>query len=179
MRRWALWLLLLGNLVLYVDSEAQDRSPQGGMPRLLATQECEGEARLLDISAERLTFDSETRTFTFEEKVRVRRCHMTLLSDRLHVTNDIKGESVERLIAQGHVRFQQGAHRVRAERAEYLYAEQKLVLTGHPRAWNTQERHEVSGEEIVVFLNQEKIAVKRARVVFHPQQKPLPATNGR
>ena len=179
MRRWVLWLLLLGSIVLYVDSEAQGRASQGGMPRLLPMKTCEGDARFLDISAERLTFDSETRTFTFEDKVRVRRCHMTLRSDRLNVTNDTKGESVERLIAQGHVSFQQGVHRVRADRAEYFDAEQKLVLTGNPRAWNAAERQELSGEEIVVFLNQERIAVKRARVVFHPQRKPSSTTTGR
>jgi lipopolysaccharide export system protein LptA len=179
MQRSLLSLFLLGSFVLSVNSDAQDKAAPGGLSQLLSTRTCQGKDRLLDISAERLTFDSETRTFTFEEKVRVHRCDITLFSDRLQVTNDIKGGSVERLIAQGHVRLQQGVHRVRAERAEYFDAEQKLVLTGNPRAWNTQELHEVSGEEIVVFLVQEKIAVKRARVVFHPQQQPTPAAIGR
>jgi lipopolysaccharide assembly outer membrane protein LptD (OstA) len=66
--------------------------------------------------------------------------------------------------------MQQGTRRVTAERAEYFDAEQKLILTGNPKAWDAAERNELTGEEIVVFLEQDKLFVKQAHVRFHPRQ---------
>jgi lipopolysaccharide export system protein LptA len=142
--------------------------PQTGIDRLLP-QDCQGEAAILDITASRMTFDQKTHTFLFEEKVQIHRCGTTVLCDRLQVTNDAETEEVERIIAMGNVRVQQGARHIVAERAEYFPTEQRLVFTGNPRAWDTQEQHEITGEEIVVFLAQEHVKVKRARVLFHPR----------
>jgi hypothetical protein len=49
-------------------------------------------------------------------------------------------------------------------------AEQRLVLTGNPRAWDTYEQQEMAGEEMTVFLHDEHMLVKRARVLFHPRK---------
>jgi lipopolysaccharide export system protein LptA len=118
-----------------------------------------------------MTFDSQAHTFIFEDNVQVRRCQMTMRCDRLSITQDAAGERVMRIVATGNVHVQQGERQVKAERAEYIDAEQKLVLTGNPRAWNTQEQNELTGEEIVVLLQQEKLLVKHPRVLFHPRQK--------
>ena len=81
-----------------------------------------------------------------------------------------KGEHVERITAIGNVHFQRGARHVLAEQAEFFPAEQRLVLTGNPRAWDSQEQQEMTGEEIIVFLQEENMVVKRARVLFHPRK---------
>jgi lipopolysaccharide export system protein LptA len=57
-----------------------------------------------------------------------------------------------------------------AEQAEFFPAEQRLVLTGTPRAWDSQEQQEMTGEEITVFLQEGNMVVKRARVLFHPRR---------
>jgi lipopolysaccharide transport protein LptA len=119
-----------------------------------------------------MTFDQRTRTFIFEEKVNVRRCAMTITCDRLHVTNDAKGENVEHITATGNVHVQQGTQHVTAERADYFPTEQRLVFAGNPHAWDTQEQREVTGEEITVFLQNENVLVKRAHVLFHPPNTP-------
>jgi len=120
-----------------------------------------------------MTFDSKTRIFIFEEKVRVLRCAMTILCDHLQVMNDTSEKSIERIIATGNVRFQQGQHSAVAERADYFESEQKLVLTGNPRVWDTQAQDELTGEEIVLLLQEEKVLVKQARVLFHPRKTSL------
>jgi lipopolysaccharide transport protein LptA len=133
-------------------------------------QDCQGSAAALNVIAERMTFDHRTQTFTFEENVRVDRCNMTVVCDHLQVANDARGENVERIIATGHVHFQQGTRHIVADQAEYFAVEQRLVLTGHPHAWDTQEGNEMMGEEIVVFLQDENMVVKRVRVLFHPHK---------
>lgn len=149
---------------------------QGGqsmIEKLPALKGCEGKAATFDVSSERMTFESKTRTFIFEEKVRVLRCAMTILSDRLQVINDVSEKNVERIIATGHVQFQQGNRSATAERADYFEAQQRLVLTGNPRVWDTEARDEVRGEEIVLLLQEEKVLVKQPRVLFHPRKTPL------
>jgi lipopolysaccharide export system protein LptA len=68
------------------------------------------------------------------------------------------------------VRFRDGTRHAVAERADYYEAEQKLVLVGNPRAWDADKQNELSGEEIVVFLEEERILVSGARVRFHPDR---------
>jgi lipopolysaccharide transport protein LptA len=140
------------------------------MEKLPAEKECQGPAAVLDVASERMTFDSRTRTFTFEDKVHIRRCALTIDCDRLQVINDASEKNVEQIIATGNVRIQHGQRHVVAERANYFEAEQKLVLVGNPRAWDTQEHNELRGEEIVIFLQEEKMFVKRARVIFQPRK---------
>lgn len=135
------------------------------------TGNCEGPGQMLDVKAERMTYERQTQTFLFQEDVRVRRCDMTILCDRLRVFNDAAGQRVERIVFTGNVRMQQGARRVTADRAEYFDAEQKLILTGNPKAWDADELNELTGEEIVVFLEQDKLLVKQAHVRFHPRQQ--------
>jgi len=144
--------------------QVQQKGGEKFLPR-----DCQGSAAALNVTAERMTFDHRTQTFTFEENVRVDRCNMTVVCDHLQVTNDARG-NVERIIATGHVHFQQGTRHVVAEQAQYFAVEQRLVLTGHPRSWDTQEGNEMMGEEIVVFLQDENMVVKRARVLFHPRK---------
>jgi hypothetical protein len=77
---------------------------------------------------------------------------------------------VAQVTALGDVHFQRGTRHVIAERAEFFPAEQRLVLTGNPRAWDTQEQQEMTGEEMIVFLHDENMLVKRARVLFRPRK---------
>ena len=82
---------------------------RGTNEKLLSPKECEGGATTLDITSERMTYESKVRTFVFEEKVIVRRCTMVMTCDRLQVINGANERNVERIIATGHVKFQQGS----------------------------------------------------------------------
>ncbi len=77
-----------------------------------------------------MTFDSKKRIFIFEEKVRVLRCAMIILCDRLQVINDASEKNIEQIIATGNVRFQQGMRSAVAERADYFESAQKLYSRG-------------------------------------------------
>lgn len=161
-------MLLLG---LWLLAPAVSTPQTTNNKGLVAIEDCEGPGQTLDVKAERMTFDRQTQTFLFRENVRVQRCDMTILCDKLRVFNDAAGERVERILATGRVRFHQGARRITAEQAEYFDTEQKIILTGQPKAWDTVEKNELSGEEIVLFLEEDKLFVKQAHVRFHPRQQ--------
>ena len=162
--------LMLWGWLLYLICPGIAAQGQHSEPAKLPREDCSDTNAVLDVTSERMLFDQQTRTFTFEEKVRVHRCDVIMSCDRLHVINDVKGEHVERITAIGNVHFQRGTRHVLAERAEFFLAEQRLILTGNPRAWDTQEQQEMQGEEIIVFLQRENMVVKRARVLFHPRK---------
>jgi lipopolysaccharide transport protein LptA len=162
--------LMLGGWLLSLICPGVVAQGQHSEPTKLPHEDCSDTRAILDVTSERMLFDQQTRTFTFEEKVRVHRCDMIMSCDRLHVINDVKGEHIERITAIGNVHFQRGTQHVIAERAEFFPAEQRLMLTGNPRAWDTQEQQEMTGEEISVFLQRENMVVKRARVLFHPRK---------
>jgi len=177
-KRWAgvpWWIMpvMMGIVFIYLSGRGYSQGLQGTLEKLPAQKGCEGGATTLDVSSERMTFDSKTRIFIFEEKVRILRCTMTILCDRLQVINDASDKNIERIIATGNVRFQQGTRSAVAERADYFESEQRLVLTGNPRVWDTQEHDELTGEEIVLLLQEEKALVKQARVLFHPRKTSL------
>jgi lipopolysaccharide export system protein LptA len=165
--------IVISIALVCLSGQVYSQGLQGTLEKLPAQKGCEGGATTLDVSSERMTFDSKTRIFIFEEKVRILRCAMTILCDRLQVINDASDKNIERVIATGNVRFQQGTRSAVAERADYFESEQRLVLTGNPRVWDTQEHDELTGEEIVLLLQEEKARVKQARVLFHPRKTSL------
>jgi lipopolysaccharide export system protein LptA len=170
---WRIRLITVTIALICLNGKVYSQGLQGTLEKLPAQKGCAGAPTTLDVSSERMTFDSKTRVFIFEEKVRVLRCAMTILCDRLQVMNDTSDKSIEQIVATGNVRFQQGKHSAVAERADYFESEQKLVLTGNPRVWDTQEHDELTGEEIVLLLQEEKVLVKQARVLFHPRKTSL------
>lgn len=169
MRRPTRLVILLVWLCLATVQSGSGQTPSQAGDRLPG-QECTGDATGVDISADRMTFDQRTGTFLFEENVHIRRCDMLILCDRLEVLNSAETGELERILATGNVRVQRGTQHVRAEQAEYFAANERLVLTGDPRAWDTQERHEVTGDEIVLLVPQDHIVVKGARALFHPRR---------
>lgn len=166
------FLVSIGLLLVCLETATFGQNRRGTNEKLLSPKECEGGTTTLDITSERMTYESKIRTFVFEEKVTVRRCTMVMTCDRLQVINGTNERNVERIIATGHVNFQQGSRHAVAEKADYFEAEQKLILSGSPRAWDTNEQNELTGEEMVIFLQENKLLVKQARVLF-PPQKPI------
>ena len=170
---WRIRLITVIVALICLSGRVYSQGLQGTLEKLPKPKGCAGGPTTLSVSSERMTFDSKTRVFIFEEKVRVLRCAMTILCDRLQVMNDTSEKVSSGLLRLGNVRFQQGKHSAVAERADYFESEQKLVLTGNPRVWDTQEHDELTGEEIVLLLQEEKVLVKQARVLFHPRKSSL------
>jgi len=171
---WWIMPVVTGMVLISLSGRGYSQGLQDTLEKLPLQKACAGDPTTLDVSSERMTFDSKTRIFVFEEKVRILRCTMTIVCDRLQVINDASQRNIEQIIATGNVRFQQGNRSAVAERADYFESEQKLVLTGgNPRVWDTQEHDELTGEEIVLLLQEEKVFVKQARVLFHPRKTSL------
>ncbi|MDE0205883.1 MAG: hypothetical protein OXP66_07640, partial [Candidatus Tectomicrobia bacterium] len=140
----ALTAILVGALlVLSTAVAALAQSDEAGV---LEPPDCEGAEAALDVTSEQMTFDNETHTFVFEDKVRVKRCDVVIDCDRLRVVRYADENRIKHVIATGNVRYRDGTRHAVAQRADYYEAEQKLVLVGNPRAWDVDRRNELSGE---------------------------------
>src|SRR5215468_3084646 len=93
---WSLVLIVMSILLICLGGLVYGQGLQGTLEKLPAQKGCAGGPTTLDVSSEHMTFDSKTRIFIFEEKVRVLRCAMTILCDRLQVVSDTSEKSVER-----------------------------------------------------------------------------------
>lgn len=171
MMPWRRIATVLAAVMAFPVGLASQTQPQHAtLSERLHQSGCEGSEAALDVTSEQMTFDRDTHTFIFKEKVRVTRCNLTIDCDHLRVIRDVEENKIKQVIATGNVRFQDGARHAVAERADYYEADQKLVLVGNPRAWDSDAQNELMGDEIIVFLGEERILVKGARVRFHPNQ---------
>jgi lipopolysaccharide export system protein LptA len=83
-------------------------------------------------------------------------------------------EKISRIEALGKVRMVQGDRVATGDKAIYLAAEEKLVLTGNPQLWRGD--NSLRGHEIVFYLKDNRAVVtgapeKRVEAVIHPSQK--------
>jgi lipopolysaccharide export system protein LptA len=68
------------------------------------------------------------------------------------------GGPVDHIVVEGNVRITQGDRVATSEVATYYQADNKVVLTGHPRAMRNQDV--IQGERIIYFLDSEKSIVE-------------------
>ncbi len=93
---------------------------------------------------------------------------MTINSDELHMHYDESGKDVEKVIAIGNVRVEQGDKTATGQRAEYYKIEEKVILTGNARL--NEASNFVEGERIIVYVKDGRSIVegsKKGRVKAH------------
>ncbi len=154
-----LFLLLLVSPVLTVEGQPQN-SPVGS----------------IEVSSRQMEVDQAKGTVLFLGSVVGKRGEMTIYADKLTLyLVDIDGKrNIERLTAAGQVRVVDGERVARANNLEYLQAEEKMILTG--KAEVHQAANLVSGEEIILFIREDRSLVKsgkdgRVKAVFLPEQE--------
>lgn len=130
----------------------------------------------IEITARQLEAFEERQVSIFTGDVVARQGDMTLYAERLEVyfqSAENGGQQVARLEASGAVRVEQGRRRATADRASYLRTEGTLTLIGNAEV--VQEENRVAGDEIVLYIEENRSLVKsrgdsrvRARII--PEQ---------
>ena len=110
----------------------------------------------------------EDRRLIFQSNVRVKQANILLVSDRLEADYR-KGESEPRqLIAQGHVKINQGERKARCDKAIYSREAQQLTCKGHAEL--IQGCDVVRGESIEFDLAGDQARVQgAASIVIRPE----------
>ncbi|NOY13107.1 MAG: lipopolysaccharide transport periplasmic protein LptA [Deltaproteobacteria bacterium] len=152
-------LLLLG-LLLYASAAV---AQSAALPQPAALP--------IEVTAQQLEADQQQRQAIFSGKVVAKQGDITLYCDRLVVYSLPKQDQVDRLEASGNVRVIQLDRTATADRAVYRQRQGTLVLYGHAKVHQGQNL--VSGDEITVYLRENRSVVKsgdgrRVKAVLFP-----------
>jgi len=111
----------------------------------------------IDVSADRLSADSVRNKVTFEGNVVARQADVTLHADRIQADYSREAGAIDRIEAEGNVRFVQEGREARSARATFHNLEQRIVLSGG--ATLRQGENTVRGETLTVFLRENRSVV--------------------
>jgi len=127
------------------------------------------------VTSERMESNDTNKTVVFLGNVIAEKGDVTIYSDRMEVYSNKETNKISRIVADGHVRIvQQGGKNATGEHAVYYDDEQKVVLTGNPKAW--QGENVVTGTEITSYLKENRSVVQgspqtRVRAVIVPGEE--------
>ncbi len=112
----------------------------------------------IDITSDRVeTFSRENR-IVFKGNVMARQKDMVIYSDAIEALVLEDGKGIERVVAGGNVKIQQGLRVASCQQAIFYNLEQRIILTGDPKVWEGENL--VSGEEIIFDLAKNRIEVR-------------------
>ncbi len=148
----------------------------------------------LHITSLRLEADQEKRLIIFSGQVKAQYGDSTLYSDQLKVyyeipkskapsavkkpgdqspLADLGGEKIDKIEAEGHVRFVQEDKVAAGQKAIYYREQEKVVLLGNPQVWRGENN--LKGETITLYLKDNRVVVESSpqkRVEAHLYQSP-------
>jgi lipopolysaccharide export system protein LptA len=122
----------------------------------------------IDIRSDRLEAHNKEHKVVFVGNVQARQKDVLIFADRLTTYYDKAGKEIERIIADGNVKITQADKVGTAEQAVFENMSRKISLYGDPHLW--QGKDELRGEMIVVFLDEDRVLVDKARGVFSPKR---------
>jgi lipopolysaccharide export system protein LptA len=139
--------------------------PEPGQAKLLDT------GQPIDITSDRVETYSKENLIIFKGNVTARQKDIVIYADSLEATVIEGGKGIERVVAGGNVKIQQGIRVANCQKAVFYNIDQKMVLTGDPKVWEGDNM--VSGDEIVFYIEQNLIEVKggpggRGKAKIHP-----------
>ncbi|RMF90054.1 MAG: lipopolysaccharide transport periplasmic protein LptA [Nitrospinota bacterium] len=169
MKRWERrvpgWLVVVTGIALLFPLG----SSEGGEKGLLQPS-----AELpIEILSDEVVANNQTGRILFRGNVEAKQGDLKLFSPQMEVIYDRQERRVVTVIASGGVKIERGEQTATAEKAIFSQQEQKIVLQGHPRAWEKQ--NEITGGEMIFFLTENRIVVngsggRRVKVLLYPKQ---------
>jgi outer membrane protein assembly factor BamD len=151
-------------------------SKEKGKPKKEVLPETEqaklmGNGQPIDITSDRVETYSKENLIIFKGNVIARQKDIVIYADSLEAVVIENGKGIEKVVAGGNVKIQQGLRVATCEKAIFYNIDQKVLLTGDPKVWEGDNM--VSGDEIVFDIEQNRIEVKggrsgRGKAKIHP-----------
>jgi len=126
--------------------------PEAGEAKFMET------GQPIDITSDRVETYSKENLVVFKGNVMARQKDIVIYADTLEAIIVEDGKGIERVVANGNVKIQQGLRVANCQKAVFYNSDQKVILTGDPRVW--EGGNMVSGDEIVFDIRQDRVEVK-------------------
>jgi len=146
------------------EKPKKEASPDLGESKLLDT------SQPIDIASDRVETHSKENLIIFRGNVIARQKDVVIYADSIEAVTVGDGKGIERMVANGNVRVQQGLRVANCQKAVFYNLERKVILTGEPKVWEGENI--ISGDEIVFDIAQNRVEVKgggggRGKVKIH------------
>jgi outer membrane protein assembly factor BamD len=145
--------------------------PKKGVPPEIGGVKLVDTGQPIDITSDRVETYSKENLIIFKGNVMARQKDILIYSDSLEAVVFEDGKGIEKVVAGGNVKIQQGLRVASCQKAVFYNLDQKVVLTGDPKVW--EGGNMVSGDEIVFDIEQNRVEVKggsggRGKAKIHP-----------
>jgi len=161
--------------VTFAQEEQKSAVPAAGVLGALAKKEKSGDAKKAAeaeresvITAKKIEFDNKEGVILFDEDVLVDDAQFLMRSERLLVfmegTND-----VQQVMAIGKVSITNANRAASCDKAVYTKKDGRIVMTGNASLKQQgKEAGNVSGDKIIIWVDDERMEVYPGRVVLPP-----------
>ncbi|MFC1888328.1 LptA/OstA family protein [Thermodesulfobacteriota bacterium] len=123
----------------------------------------------IDITSDRMVANYKSREIAFEGNVRVTHCDFSLKSDSIQSNYSDDGNTINRIVATGNVRIDQGERLATAGEAEYDREEGRIILRDEPELVEGVNR--IRGDLILLYLFEDRVEVRGGvNAVLKPEE---------
>jgi outer membrane protein assembly factor BamD len=112
----------------------------------------------IDITSDKVETYSKENLIVFKGNVMAQQKDMVIHADSLDAIIIEGGKGIEKVIAGGNVKIQQGLRVASCNKAIFYNIDQKVVLTGDPKVWEGNDM--VTGDEIIFDIEKNQMEVK-------------------
>jgi outer membrane protein assembly factor BamD len=130
-------------------------------------------AQPIDIMSDSVETYTKENLIFFKGNVTARQKDMVIYADSLEAVIIEDGKGIEKVIAGGNVKIQQGLRVANCQKAIFYNLDKRVVLTGEPKL--SEGDNTVSGDEIIFDMDQNRVEVKggpgggRGKVRIYPK----------
>ena len=182
--KFARRLVLIGGLSILIGVVAAAQAPVATSETPNPKAESSKDERIRVI-ADKLFAEMDTGVIEFVGNVKATQANTVVTADRLkiiyypdainHQTKSFKPESIEKIIATGHVKINYSQIVAETDEAEYTMKSEVLILKG-ANSKVTQAGRSITGTKFTLQRSDGKITVEsseenRVKAVFHPSAK--------
>jgi len=112
----------------------------------------------IDITSDTVESYTKDNLIVFKGNVIARQKDIVIYADSVEAVIIDDGKGIEKVVADGNVKVQQGLRVANCQKAIFYNLDKKVVLTGDPKLWEGDNM--VSGEMIVFDIEQNRVDVK-------------------
>ena len=125
----------------------------------------------IDITSDKVESYTKENLIVFKGNVTARQKDIVIYADSIEASIIENGKGIEKVVADGNVKVQQGLRVANCEKAIFYNVDKKVILTGNPSVWDGGNM--ISGEEIIFDIEQDRVDVKggpggRGKAKVHP-----------
>ena len=120
----------------------------------------------IHITSDRMEGYNKKNLIIFYGNVKAVRGDTTLWADRMDIFFDRVEKKVDKIVALGSVKVNQEDKNAVATKATYFENGMKILLEGNPKLWQKDDL--LKGDQITLFLNEDRIVVETADAQINP-----------